>query len=101
MKKVKIICLVFIISIFIYGFYLGIELVRFNTKIGCKPLINIGNIDVDVTENDKFSEKYKGLGFTIEYKLKTTKNTGDLIINDVLSGEFKLFDKILLLAYAV
>lgn len=102
MKKVKVVCLIVLILLVVYGIYLGVELERFSSKLGCRPLIIIGNTEtfVEVGSN-KTKERIKGLGFTIEYEIKTTKQTEDLVVIDVLAGQFKLFDKILLMAYAV
>lgn len=102
MKKVKVACLIVLILLVIYGIYLGVELERFSSKLGCRPLIIIGNTETFVeVGSSKTKEKIKGLGFTIEYEVKTTKQTEDLVVVDVLAGQFKLFDKILLMAYAV
>ena len=102
MKKVKVVCLIILIFLVIYGVYLGVELERFSSKLGCRPLIIIGNTETFVeVGSSKTKEKIKGLGFTIEYEVKTTKQTEDLVVVDVLAGQFKLFDKILLMAYAV
>lgn len=102
MKKVKVVCLIVLILLVVYGIYLGVELERFSSKLGCRPLIIIGNTETFVeVGSSKTKEKIKGLGFTIEYEVKTTKQTEDLVVVDVLAGQFKLFDKILLMAYAV
>lgn len=102
MKKVKVACLIVLIILVVYGIYLGVELERFSSKLGCRPLIIIGNTETFVeVGSSKTKEKIKGLGFTIEYEVKTTKQTEDLVVVDVLAGQFKLFDKILLMAYAV
>ncbi len=102
MKKVKVVCLIVLIILVVYGIYLGVELERFSSKLGCRPLIIIGNTETFVeVGSSKTKEKIKGLGFTIEYEVKTTKQTEDLVVVDVLAGQFKLFDKILLMAYAV
>lgn len=102
MKEVKVVCLIVLILLVVYGIYLGVELERFSSKLGCRPLIIIGNTETFVeVGSSKTKEKIKGLGFTIEYEVKTTKQTEDLVVVDVLAGQFKLFDKILLMAYAV
>ena len=102
MKKVKVVCLIVLIILVVYGIYLGVELERFSSKLGCRPLFIIGNTETFVeVGSSKTKEKIKGLGFTIEYEVKTTKQTEDLVVVDVLAGQFKLFDKILLMAYAV
>ncbi len=102
MKKVKVVCLIILIFLVIYGIYLGIELERFSSKLGCRPLIIIGDTNTYVEAGSKTTkEKIKGLGFTVEYEIKTTKQSEDLVMVDVLAGQFKLFDKILLMAYAV
>lgn len=100
MKKVKLVCIIILILFFVYGIYIGIELKRFETKIGTKPLIVIGNIDSNVkVGSDITKEKIKGIGFTVEYELKYIKTSDDLINAHVISGKLKLFDKILLGAY--
>ena len=102
MKKVKIVCLIILGFLIIYGVYLGVELEIFSSKKGCRPLITIGNIETYVeVGSKKTKEKITGLGFTVEYEIKTTKKSDDLVMIDVLAGQFKLFDKILLMAYAV
>lgn len=102
MKKVKVVCLIILIFLVIYGVYLGVELKRFSSKLGCRPLITIGNIETYVEAGSKKTkEKITGLGFTVEYEIKTTKKSDDLVMIDVLAGQFKLFDKVILMAYVV
>ena len=102
MKKVKVVCLIILIFLVIYGVYLGVELKRFSSKLGCRPLITIGNIETYVEAGSKKTkEKITGLGFTVEYEIKTTKKSDDLVMIDVLAGQFKLFDKVILMTYVV
>lgn len=100
MKKLKIIGIMFITIIICYILYVGIELIRFNTTYRIQPLINLGNnlgpISVDVNANgiDMQKEKMYGLGFTVEYEyIVHREENSDHQGNEVVGGNFKLFDK--------
>ena len=103
MKKLKIIGIIFITIIICYILYVGIEFIRFNTSYKIQPVINLGNslgpisFDVNTAETNMKEEKMYGLGFTVEYEyvVNHEENT-DNQENEVVSKNFKLFDKITL-----
>lgn len=70
-----------------------------NTKI--EPIILINQDKIDLTsEVGKVNKKYFGFGYTIEYEFFVDKQEdSDQVQINVISGEFKLFDKILLSAW--
>ncbi|MDD2238918.1 MAG: hypothetical protein PHH51_03455 [Bacilli bacterium] len=98
MKKVLII-LCFLILIYII--FIFIEIKRFNNSTKIEPLILIDQDKIDLTsEEGMVNKKYIGLGYTIEYEFFVDKKENNENTQvDVVSGEFRLFDKILLSAW--
>lgn len=100
-KALKMVILVLISIIIIYAIYIGVEVYRFNNKLGRKPLITTGTINVKIAAGNNLQiEKINGLGFSIQYEyLVSYKENSDHQVLQVFSGNFKLFDKILLSAW--
>ena len=93
MKKVLNIL---ILIVLVYSIFIFIEVKRFNNNTKIEPLILLNHDKIDLTsEVGKINKKYFGLGYTIEYEIFISN---DAQIN-VVSGEFRLFDKILLSAW--
>ena len=102
MKKLKIVGIILIVIIVIYTLFVTVELIRFNNNLGVEPLIKTGVIDSYVSTDSNLSkEEMYGIGFTVEYEyfVQREENNNNQI-NEVISGEFKLFDKIILSAWA-
>ncbi len=105
MKKLKIMGIVLIVIVISYVLYIGIELIRFNNYLGIHPLINVrnGDIYVDVytdKESNSCTEKYYGIGYTIEYEYYIDREeNSDVQLQRLISGEFKLFGKFVLGAW--
>ena len=102
MKKLKIIGIILIAIIVIFTLFVIVELTRFNNHLGVEPLIKTGVTDFYVgTDSNLSKEKMHGIGFTVEYEYFVQREeNSDNQINEVISGEFKLFDKIILSAWA-
>lgn len=92
MKKVLNIL---ILIVLVYSIFIFIEVKRFNNNTKIEPLILLNHDKIDLTsEVGKINKKYFGLGYTIEYEIFINDNA-----QNVVSGEFRLFDKILLSAW--
>lgn len=92
MKKVLNILILIVLVYFIFIF---IEVKRFNNNTKIEPLILLNHDKIDLTsEVGKINKKYFGLGYTIEYEIFINDNA-----QNVVSGEFRLFDKMLLSAW--
>ena len=102
MKKLKIIGIILIAIIVIFTLFVIVELTRFNNHLGVEPLIKTGVTDFYVgTDSNLSEEKMHVIGFTVEYEYFVQREeNSDNQINEVISGEFKLFDKIILSAWA-
>ncbi|MDD3895996.1 MAG: hypothetical protein PHP49_03110 [Bacilli bacterium] len=92
MKKVLNIL---ILIVLVYSIFIFIEVKRFNNNTKIEPLILLNHDKIDLTsEVGKINKKYFGLGYTIEYEIFINDNA-----QNVVSGEFRLFDKMLLSAW--
>ena len=91
MKKVlKIVGIVLACFILIWCLYVTIDAIRLRTiKYGARPLITLESIEEDT------KLYYKGLGYSVTYQVETERDY-DLVLIKVYSGEFRLFDKILI-----
>ncbi len=102
MKKLKIVGIVFVAIIVAYALLVTVELIRFNNHLGVEPLIKTRVTDFYVSTGRELpKEKMYGIGYTVEYEyFIQRKENSDNQINEVISGEFKLFDKVILSAWA-
>ncbi|MDD4706109.1 MAG: hypothetical protein PHS24_02715 [Bacilli bacterium] len=97
MKKVLIIIGFLLL---IYLIFIFIETKRFNNNTKIEPLILLNQDKIDIaSEEGMVKKKYFGLGYTIEYEFLVNKKENKPVQIDVISGEFRLFDKILLSAW--
>lgn len=92
--KMAIICILAVIIIFIS--YIGIEIYRFNTKLGCQPLFQIRAQEINISsENNKKKDLYDGLFISFEYEYILERNeSSDVQSKRIYKGEMRLFNKI-------
>jgi len=95
LRAIRIILVLFILS---YILFIIFEVLRFDNNLGVAPTIVVGPVDIHVeAESNLQKEKISGLGYTIEYEYVVERDlNSDVQTNKIISGTFKLFDKIIL-----
>ncbi len=97
-KKVKIAIIIMLSLLISYGILVTVDCISLkNSEIGTKPIVTI---------NEEITDRriaYTGLGYTISYYVNgdTTTSNGITLIEETGYGaEFRLFNKILIWAWA-
>ena len=82
----------------VYIVLVGIELYRFNNDTGKPPIILLDQDEINISSSiGRVDKSYYGLGYTIKYKYNIIcEENSDVISVQILEGDFKLFNKILL-----